>query len=446
MLSKQQVQDKLKARDKCAELDQFFDDKWKVMSRYQACEWIHQVLDTTHEMRQYRSLTLEEPSGKAPLDERNGSGLFFSASMDSKSVSPRLILHAPEKATDRRIFREFGSHRFLHVNVATDVDKRVVTRFLLEKKNWLAGRRYAFLWCKETKSPQCFVLFAEEGVGINSLISVDEVRDWCIPLKHNSAITLEKQHKRMKLSFSKTTPSGRLPAQCLEVICDIINKDDNGNDGDEMTDGCGLVSGEALDFIWKEYARTHSYEGEENDGCPFTSFQGRIGSFKGVWVLDKSLEGFRIQCRKSQQKYNLPMQSLKNPNDGDCEIKMKVNDAYDTVDVCGWDEKPEKGFLNIRLVQLLEDRGVEVDTLLSFVDDGLKWIEDLRADPVALFDHLKKRQAAIVQQDRDEEGHDTQLLYRMEGVNCNKSEPTYSKKLNAVIHKEADRMKRKVNA
>lgn len=416
------------------------------MSRYQACEWIHQVLDSMHEMRQYRALTLEEPSGRPPLDERNGSGLFFSASMDSKSVSPRLILHPPEKAIDRRVFREFGSHRFLHVNVATDVDKRVVTRFLLENKNWLAGRRYAFLWCKETKSPQCFVLFAEEGVGINRLISVDEVRDWCIPLKLNPEITLEKHHKRMKLSFSKTTPSGRLPAQCLEMICDIINNDDNGNDGDEMTDGCGLVSGEALDYIWKEYARTHSNEREENEGCPFTSFQGRIGSFKGVWVLDKSLDGIRIQCRKSQQKYSVPMQSLKNPENGDLDIEMKVNDAYDTVDVCSWDEKPENGFLNIRLVQILEDRGVELDTLLSFVNDGLKWIEDMRADPAALFDHLKKRQAAIVKQDRDEESHDTKLLFRMEGVNCNKNEPVYSKKLNAVIHKEADRMKRKVSA
>lgn len=442
MLCKEEVRDKVKAGSDSGvheKIHEFLNVKWKERSRHESCEWIHQTLDTMHEMNRYRSLTLEA-SSEEPLDERIGPGLFFNASIDAKSPRLRLILHQPEKAVDRRIFREFGSHRFLHLNVFTDVDKRAVEH-LLKKPFWLAGRRFSFLWCKATKSPQCFVLFAEEGTGIHKSILADKVRDWCVPHKFNQEITLGKQDKRMKLSFSRTTPSGKLPAQCLEIIPDIINKDEKGNDGDVMTDGCGLISGKMLDLIWKEYTRSQSSECEDCKECPFTSVQARIGPFKGVWVLDESLKD-GIQCRKSQQKYNLPMQSLKN---NDWEDGTEFFDAYDTVEVCSWDEKPEEGFLNIRLVQLLEERGVPFTLFQSYVDNGLKWIENLRAHPEGLFDHLKKRQAAIIKQNPDEECHDTQLLFRMEGVNCNKNEPVYSQKLSAFIRREADRMKRKVS-
>ena len=412
--------------------------KWKEMNRLEACELIHQILDTMNEMNRYRALKSEASSEELPLDERIGPGLFLSASMDAKLPRARLILHQPEKAVDRRVFREFGSHRFLHLNVSTDVNSKTVIN-LLKTPFWLAGRRYSFLWCKATKSPQCFVLFAEEGVGIHKSISADKVRDWCVPHKFNQEITLGKQEKRMKLSFSKTTASGKLPAQCLEIIPDIINKDDNGNEGNVMTDGCGLISVKMLDFIWREYRRTQSSECDK--GCPYTSFQGRIGPFKGVFVLDESLKD-GIQCRESQRKYNLPMQSLKNHY---WEDGTEFLDAYDTVDVCSWDGKPEEGFLNIPLIQLLEYRGVPLTVFQSSVDVGLKWIEDLRANREARFDLLNKQQAAIIKQNRDEERHDTQLLFRMEGVHCNQNEPVYYQKLSSFIRREADRMKRKVS-
>eukprot|EP00957_Ditylum_brightwellii_P157375 11977919-Ditylum_brightwellii.AAC.1 len=78
-----------------------------------------------------------------------------------------------------------------------------------------------------------------------------------------------------------------------------------------MTDGCGLISRDGIDFVWCSYkkyiqARESEYvqwneksggdcqessddESLEDDVCPYTSFQGRIGGFKGMWVLDERL-------------------------------------------------------------------------------------------------------------------------------------------------------------
>jgi RNA dependent RNA polymerase len=121
-----------------------------------------------------------------------------------------------------------------------------------------------------------------------------------------------------------------LPDNSIELIADILD----GNGG-PMTDGCGLMSRDALNEVWKHYSGASTL-------CPYSSFQGRIGGFKGMWVLDDSLDGMQIQCRTSQLKFNLPMKSLITTS----EYGPLLNDPlYDTVELNSWDEKPEKGFL-----------------------------------------------------------------------------------------------------
>ena len=108
-----------------------------------------------------------------------------------------------------------------------------------------------------------------------------------------------------------------------------------------MTDGCGLMSRNALNEIWKHYSN-------ESTLCPHSSFQGRIGGFKGMWVLDDSLEGIQIKCRTSQLKFNVPMKSLTNASASTFRSAydhLQSDPMYDTVEVNSWDEKAEKGFL-----------------------------------------------------------------------------------------------------
>ena len=107
----------------------------------------------------------------------------------------------------------------------------------------------------------------------------------------------------MKLSFTSTVPSLVLKPGELEAIPDI-----NGVDGC-MTDGCGLISRDALNKVWAQYISNYeercrtlkrNFIPETNILCPYSSFQGRIGGIKGMFVLDNSLKGIKVQYRPSQ--------------------------------------------------------------------------------------------------------------------------------------------------
>lgn len=270
----------------------------------------------------------------------------------------------------------------------------------------------------------------------------------------------------MKHSFSKTTPSGKLRLHCFERIPDIVNSDEMGRKGNVMTDGCGLISEEALEYVWKSWrdsctsqSKADNSVEDESKPCPFTSFQARIGSMKGVFVLDPSLDGFCLQFRDSQHKFKSPMQSLK---DSPFDQQSKFDDAFDTVEICSWDKYPAKGYLSVRLIQvrkntgqcsitvrsvthslfpqLLENRGVQVETFLKFVDDGLKWLGDLRTDHKTLNHYFEKRHSATG------EGYVAELLlFRMMGAEFSRDEPVFVQKLNWLIRREANLMRQKVS-
>jgi RNA dependent RNA polymerase len=270
----------------------------------------------------------DEPNESNNFEKRKDGlvGLYYYAELDENNV---ICLQHPQPAVSRRIFRKFGSHRFLHVMVSSKLlDQNVVNKF--SEKVMLCGRKYAYLWSKAQKTPQCFVLFAESGFGIEDEISVDYVRDWCIPKKLNPELTIAKELKRMKISFSKTRPSAVLPENTIEIIPDILS-----NLGKPMTDGAGLISRCAINEVWKVYSG-------KDEWCPFSSFQGRIGGFKGMWILDELLSGFSLKCRDSQLKFMVPMRSLVKLPHLDLS---RFDPNYDTVEISSWDEIPEKGHL-----------------------------------------------------------------------------------------------------
>ena len=146
-----------------------------------ACHFLKSFLPR-REAGRYESAIPQSPATDNQLSVESfttGVGLYFHAELDANNC---LRLLPPERAYSRRIFRKFGSHRFLHVKVAGDLpDGWVIRKFV--QKNVLCGRTYAYLWCKAQKSPQCFVLFAESGFGITEEMSAKQVLDWCIPRK-----------------------------------------------------------------------------------------------------------------------------------------------------------------------------------------------------------------------------------------------------------------------
>ncbi len=168
--------------------------------------------------------------------------------------------------------------------------------------------------------------------------------------------------KRMKLCFSRTTASGVLPEGSVEVFPDI-----QAPNGAVMTDGCGLVSEKALQFIWDNFwLESNHRQLSVSPGVICKSFQGRLGGFKGTWVLCKALgDVFKVVCTESQRKFDLPLKCLRN-----CDQREGCDDFYDTMEVCRWNTAMEEATLNNRLIQCLESQ--------SFGDNSTKLIDLLQ--------------------------------------------------------------------
>lgn len=241
--------------------------------------------------------------------DKGKSCLFvFDAELSANGVK----LLPPKKADVKttRLHRCFGSHRFLNLHLneycnLPTVKGYMKSFFTPDDKLFIAGRQYAIFHANFSESPVTFRLFAESGSGINKSeeLSVSEFVTSCIPPLLNPNLSVSKYMKRMKLSFTSTVPSLVLQLGELEAIPDI-----HGVDGC-MTDGCGLISRDALNKVWKEYisndeerCRTlgKDFIRETNLFCPYSSFQGRIGGIKGMFVLDPSLKGIKVQYRHSQ--------------------------------------------------------------------------------------------------------------------------------------------------
>lgn len=100
----------------------------------------------------YLDVITRATEASAKVDEGTGSYLFFSARLpaDAKGLGD-LELLPPERALDRRIFRKFGSHRFLHINVQSKVTKEVRKLIFGSNPIVICGRHFTLLWGKHTK-------------------------------------------------------------------------------------------------------------------------------------------------------------------------------------------------------------------------------------------------------------------------------------------------------
>lgn len=183
------------------------------------------------------------------VDEGNSCLFLFHAKLTTDGVE--LLAPEPADVQTRRIHRCYGSHRFLDLRLDEKWDlktlKKYMTRFFTaDKKLLIAGRQYGILYSNPSEIPVIFRLFAESGVGIDKCVSASEVAARCIPPKPiNPELSLSRYMKRMQLSFTPSVPSLRLDRHQLEAITDI-----HGNGGCNMTDGCGLISRDALNKVY----------------------------------------------------------------------------------------------------------------------------------------------------------------------------------------------------
>lgn len=232
-------------------LDEIFNNETPTILST-ACERLFSKTKTKHP--HYLSALRTAEANEA----RICTAIFYRAKLNANGL---LELLEPQRADDKRIYRLYGSDRFLEVAISNDVSNETIKHFLAGEVS-VANRCFEFFWFKREAGIHP-VLFAVSGQGIEN-VSVKDARDRCIPSKYNRNISLGKWVKRMKLNFSTTTATCILPPNCVDVVKDFED------DGVAQIDGAGLISSKALQAVWDGYTkRTDSI-------CPFSGFQGRL--------------------------------------------------------------------------------------------------------------------------------------------------------------------------
>jgi hypothetical protein len=125
---------------------------WDHSQRFELFQALQQILKPKPLLQSYFSVLEKASVANLPVDERcseraygDGSALYFSARLDKDGG---LALLPPERAIERRMFRKFGSHRFLHVNVKRDVPEEVKkgSLVLLNTSTDVIGRSFGAKW------------------------------------------------------------------------------------------------------------------------------------------------------------------------------------------------------------------------------------------------------------------------------------------------------------
>jgi len=265
---------------------------------------------------------------------------------------------------------------------------------------------------------------------------VQALWEWCIPPKINSNISIEKFMKRLKLSLSKTTFAGKLPEGSVQLLPDYQIP------GMTEIDGAGLISRDALNFVWKSYNESISEISE--DSCPYTQFQGRLGEFKGVWVLDASLLGITVQCRLSQRKFKLPHRCLV---ECDAEQSLHWDACYDCFEINSWDKELQESRSSTRLLQVLEARlpHEKVHDLIftEIVETSVRRLRRLAQDPDSLRREIDKRESPG--RFGSDEITDTRLVNDMFRAGVSAREPVFQRRRKRLVENEFKRMAEKVS-
>ena len=156
-------------------------------------------------------------------------------------------------------------------------------------------------------------------------------------LSHYSHIVVAA---RMGQSFSRATPTIQLSPNQLQKVPDIERN------GYCFTDGCGEISLDLAEKISEEL---------KLDDIP-SVFQIRLGSLKGVLVVNTSIQG-KVIYRESQEKF----------------LIENMTPAHLTVEVVKTSNVSSKGgFLNRQFIMILHERGVP-DSF--FIDKQREYME-----------------------------------------------------------------------
>ncbi|CAN8099924.1 unnamed protein product [Discula destructiva] len=323
--------------------------------------------------------------------ELDGEAVVLTVTMhlNHSKVGPpmRLELHPLKREQSSRLFRKFGSDRFLEVRVPAvdswqpssfptptstpsahgeDEIEAIAARWLTRADHWLVGRRWSGFYVRdrplkvETSTDQRgmerktvfydrIMLFAEEGkdlcmpqpprterrvgrattvVDRKTACSRNMMLDWLLNFEQQGGESYLKLFHRVALGLSQTAPVFVLEErQIRHKSQDLVSAQ-----GEVMNDGAARISPTLM-------KKVRDFMGLQT--IP-TAIQGRLGSSKGMWMVDPTDTGHEdwIETYPKQRKWK-------------CD---ESEEAHRTLEVRSWSSELSAASLNIQFLPILEDR------------------------------------------------------------------------------------------
>ncbi|KAF3760044.1 hypothetical protein M406DRAFT_270014, partial [Cryphonectria parasitica EP155] len=324
-------------------------------------------------------LSLEEDSTSS------GQAVILTASIhaDKSKLDPpmRLELHPLKVEQSSRLLRRFGWDRFLEVRLlavdswqATDEQdlEAAVARWLASGPHHFIGRQWSAFYIRDRpfklEEPQQsshnvpvktlfydrVLFFAERGRDLpltkkprlsasaetsitpkypRTALDRNAMLDWLLNWEANGQQSYLKLFHRIALGLSKTSPVIVLQQeQVRQQARDIKSK---SGKGEAMNDGAGRISPSLMRKV---------RDGLGLQSIP-SAIQGRLGSAKGMWVVDiKDVGGEDwIETWPLQRKW-------------ECDM---AEPAHRTLEVRSWSTELTSASLNVQFLPILEDRALD---------------------------------------------------------------------------------------
>ncbi|KAG8166096.1 hypothetical protein KVR01_004648 [Diaporthe batatas] len=314
--------------------------------------------------------------------------VVFAASLEFASVqsaSPmRLRLQPPKLDKPHRLGRKYGPDRFLELlvpcpdpsNLPPSLKDKPFYDHLLD---WLTGRPHSlggrlyspfFLKPGGHRTPPKHLLFGPEprptymdriflfasnGADISRdkrpSTSLGSMISWALDLRrgNNSSQPVLKLFQRLALVLSRTIPTIIFePGQIRHRTQDLMSREK------VMNDGVGRMSRGVAKVIQAELGLS----------SPPCAVQGRLGSAKGMWVVDSDTtlaDDIWIETYPSQRKWEL---EAIDPEHRTLEVRSCTP------------EKLRSASLNLQFLPVLEDRALETtrmrQTIGKLLEDNLR--------------------------------------------------------------------------
>ncbi|WZH44240.1 RNA dependent RNA polymerase-domain-containing protein [Fusarium acuminatum] len=307
----------------------------------------------------------------------------FVVNTDDTGPLYRLKLQPPRLEFGHRLARRFGADRFMEVIMPSPTSRDApeiikqdpqgsekVIRWLTDKPHYFAGRHWASFYNRETKRtakdpqpPHKTITIMQERVyffatdGNNFRLPEDQfpsqeeaktperrtkmrrsdLLTWAINVEGNASQPVPKLFSRLALSLSKTLPTIVLEPHQFRHRDTMLGfrpymSDKEKEEQKDMGDGIGRMSRSLSRKV-----ATHLGLME----AP-SAFQARIGSAKGMWVVDVDDDGLDdddwIETYPSQRKWNCDFSDI----------------HHRTFEVREWSKELRSAALNTQFIPVLE--------------------------------------------------------------------------------------------